>query len=96
MYYVFYKPTKEGICFQKFSSLNLALSVAEGQEKRVFQHIKGIPNPFWMHPIKNGKIDTTKIFKEIPLRSLAQLKPLRHMPFNIKTGKYVNQDEKNG
>lgn len=76
LYYVFYSKTKKlGRPFQKHRSLCGALAGARGQEARVYRHVDGIPNPFWLWPVKNGKVDRSKIYKGIPDKRLDRLKP---------------------
>lgn len=58
--YAFYG---KGVCFQKFRSICGALSAVKGDESRVFVHVEGIPNPWWVHPVLKGKVDRTTILK---------------------------------
>lgn len=59
-----------GYCFQKSRSLCSALAAAKGDESRVFVHVEGIPNPWFVHPVKNGKIDRKTILKPSQLDDL--------------------------
>ena len=61
--YVFYG---DGTCFQKLRSIRQAIAYAKGDETRVYVHVDGIPNPWWVHPVKNGKVDRSKVYKSIP------------------------------
>lgn len=57
-YYTFLK----GNTFVKSTSLRSALSFAKGDEKKVYKHV-GFPNPWWVFPVKAGKVDrTTMVF----------------------------------
>lgn len=58
--YAFYG---KGVCFQKFRSICSALAAVKGDESRVFVHVEGIPNPWFVHPIKNGKVNRKKVIK---------------------------------
>lgn len=58
--YAFYG---NGFTFQKFRSISSALAAVKGDESRVFVHVEGIPNPWFVHPVKNGKVDRSKVLK---------------------------------
>lgn len=58
--YAFYG---NGTCFQKFRSLCAALAAVKGDESRVYVHADGVPNPWFVHPVKNGKVDRSKVLK---------------------------------
>ena len=58
--YAFYG---KGLFFQKFRSLCSALAAVKGDESRVFVHVEGIPNPWFVHPVKNGRVDRNKVLK---------------------------------
>lgn len=62
--YTFYG---DGGMFQKFRSLCAAIAASKGDESRVFVHA-GVPNPWWVHPVKNGKIQRDVVFKDIPYK----------------------------
>lgn len=62
-YYAFISEKHRTFC--KVSSLQHALEIS-GDEKKVFRHVDGIPNPWWVYRIKNGKADKTKILKDVP------------------------------
>lgn len=61
--YTFYG---DGTVFQKFRSICAGIAAAKGDETRVYVHVDGIPNPWWVHPVVNGKVNRKKIYKEIP------------------------------
>lgn len=49
--------------FQKTRSLRSALAIAKGNDKQVFAKVAGIPNPWFVHPVINNKVNKNKILK---------------------------------
>lgn len=54
---------KNGRIFQVFPSIVRAVAAVRGDESRVFVHSRGIPNPWFVHPVKNGKVVYDKLLK---------------------------------
>lgn len=50
-----------GTSFCRATSLRQAMSLSKGKEDRVFKHVDGIPNPWWVYAVVDGKVDKTKI-----------------------------------
>lgn len=64
-----YSFSKSMIAFQIHRSISAALrGLANGDEKRVFVHVEGIPNPWWVHPVEKGKVNRNKILKHGDLK----------------------------
>ena len=59
--YGFYSKT----AFGKFTSIRSAVQ-AVGDESRVYVHVQGIPNPWWVHPVVNGCVNRRKFYRRIP------------------------------
>ena len=62
-YYAFLNRKHRTFC--KTTSLRDALAIAK-DEKNVFRHVDGIPNPWWVWPVENGKVNKKKILKGVP------------------------------
>lgn len=50
----------KGGIFQVFPSIVRAVAAVRGDESRVFVKVQGIPNPWFVHPVKNGKVNYNK------------------------------------
>lgn len=46
----------KGGIFQVFPSIVRATAAVRGDESRVFVKSPGVPNPWFVHPVKNGKV----------------------------------------
>lgn len=57
-YYVF--KTMNSQTFVKLNSLKEALMLAK-ESGVVYQKVKDIPNPWYVHPVENGKVNKKKI-----------------------------------
>ena len=66
MYYTFTDKT----LFVKSKSLSDALDFSRGKESQVFKHVKGIPNPWFVHPVKNRKVDYDTVLSPSQLHEL--------------------------
>lgn len=66
----------KGEVFQKFRSLCSAIAAVNGDESRVFVHVEGIPNPWWVHPVKNKRVQYDIVYKEIPKKSFKKSRGL--------------------
>jgi hypothetical protein len=61
-YYAFLNKDKN--TFVKTNNLKDAIHIA-GNSGVVYQHVKEIPNPWYIHPVENGKVNKSKIlFKD--------------------------------
>lgn len=49
--------------FTKHRSVSEALRFAKGDSRKVFVHVEGIPNPWFVHPVVNGRIDRSIVLK---------------------------------
>lgn len=49
--------------YSKATSLAEALCYAKDDETLVFKRVEGVPNPWWLHPVKNGKVVKDIILK---------------------------------
>jgi hypothetical protein len=61
--YLFYTET----VFQVFRSVRRAMAVAGPEnENRIYVKAPSVPNPWFVHPVKKGKIDYDKMYTNIP------------------------------
>jgi hypothetical protein len=47
--------------FNKWNNSSIKFFADDRDEAISFMKVRGIPNPWFVHPIKNGKVDKTKI-----------------------------------
>ncbi len=48
--------------FCRCTSIREAVSISKNEAK-VFVHVKGIPNPWFVHPVKNGRVQYDVVLK---------------------------------
>lgn len=54
--------------FSRCTSIRQAMSISKN-EKLVYVHVKGIPNPWFVHPVKNGKVQYDKVLKHPQMKA---------------------------